>query len=64
MALFWGITPHQIDQLDDPQRLIDEVIAWGKQQDVLKPGDHVVFVTGTGVIENAHNFLVVHEVKA
>ena len=27
-------------------------------------GDRVVFVTGTGVIDNTHNLLVVHEVSA
>jgi pyruvate kinase len=62
MALFWGIMPHEVDHMDDPHDLIEDVISWGKSQGYLHAGDHVVFVTGTGVIDNAHNFLVVHQV--
>lgn len=62
MCLFWGIMPHKIENLDDPQQLIEEVSSWGREVGLLCVGDRVVFVTGTGVIDNTHNLLVVHEV--
>ncbi len=64
MCLFWGIVPHMIQNLDNPQQLIEEVIGWGRERQILSVGDRVVFVTGTGVIDNSHNLLVVHEVPA
>ncbi|MCC7334588.1 MAG: pyruvate kinase [Pirellulaceae bacterium] len=64
MSLFWGIVPHRISNIDNPQKLLEEVITWGRVQNILTIGDRVVFVTGTGVIDNTHNLLVVHEVGA
>lgn len=64
MSLFWGIVPHRISNIDSPQKLIEEVIGWGRAQGILTVGDRVVFVTGTGIIDNTHNLLVVHEVPA
>lgn len=63
MCLFWGIVPHRISEIDNPAGLIEDVIAWGREHEVLSVGDRVVFVTGTGVIDNTHNLLVVHEVS-
>ncbi len=62
MCLFWGIMPHRVSSLEDPQQLFEEVSHWCKENGMLKAGDHVVFVTGTGVMNNTHNLLVVHEV--
>lgn len=62
MCLFWGIVPHPIVNIDNPSLLIEEVIGWGRAEGILSVGDRVVFVTGTGVIDNSHNLLVVHEV--
>jgi pyruvate kinase len=62
MCLFWGIMPHRVESMDDPQRLFDDVSRWGKQHQMLDAGDRVVFVTGTGLMSNTHNLLVVHEV--
>lgn len=64
MCLFWGIMPHKIENLDNPEALIDEVTAWGIAQGMLVSGDRVVYVTGTGLLNNTHNLLVVHEVPA
>ena len=63
MCLFWGIMPHEIDNFDDPEKLIQDVTQWGRSRGMLEVGDRVVFVTGTGVVANAHNFLVVHEIE-
>jgi pyruvate kinase len=62
MCLFWGIMPHKVEQLDNPERLIEKVTHWGVSQGMLTTGDRVVYVTGTGVLSNTHNLLVVHEV--
>ncbi|MEQ1828281.1 MAG: pyruvate kinase, partial [Pirellula sp.] len=62
MCLFWGIMPHKVSNLEDPEILFDEVTQWGVDHGMLEPGDHVVYVTGTGVLNNTHNLLVVHEV--
>jgi pyruvate kinase len=62
MNLFWGIMPHEVENLDNPQSLFEEVSRWGQAQGFLSLGDHVVYVTGTGVMDNAHNLLVVHQV--
>jgi pyruvate kinase len=62
MGIFWGIMPMAVQSLDNPKGLFEEVSRWGKERGLLKTGDHVVFVTGTGVIDNTHNLLVVHQV--
>ena len=62
MCLLWGIMPHKVDNLDNPQELFDNVTTWGRERGLLVAGDRVVYVTGTGVLDNTHNLLVVHEV--
>lgn len=62
MCLFWGIMPHGVESLGTPQALFDEVSRWGCETGLLSPGDRVVYVTGTGLLDNAHNLLVVHQV--
>jgi pyruvate kinase len=64
MCLFWGIMPHKVDQLDNPEKLISDVTHWGKSTGMLSAGDRVVYVTGTGLLNNTHNLLVVNEVPA
>jgi pyruvate kinase len=63
MNLFWGIMPHAVQNLDNPQLLFDEVARWGLHKGFLASGDYIVFVTGTGVMDNTHNLLVVHRVS-
>ena len=63
MNLLWGIKPFAASQIGDTQAFIDEVILWGRQHVGLVSGDHVVFVTGTGVVKKAHNQLLVHTVE-
>ncbi len=63
MNLFWGIRPIQASQLADTPEFISEICRWAKDQGHLRRGDHVVFVTGSGVMEKAHNLVVVHTVE-
>jgi pyruvate kinase len=63
MNLLWGIKPIATEYIDDPSSFIDQICRWGRQHAGFRSGDHVVFVTGTGVFEKAHNLIVVHTVK-
>ncbi len=62
MSLLWGIKPYYISQIDDTPKFIDEICSWGRASGYLASGDHVVFVTGSGVMKKAHNVVVVHTV--
>ncbi|WP_231745997.1 pyruvate kinase [Rosistilla oblonga] len=64
MSLFWGIKPLRVSQLDDTEQLFSEVSRWGCREGHLVAGDRLVFVTGTGVMDNAHNLVVVHKVTS
>jgi pyruvate kinase len=64
MCLYWGIIPLPNTPVDDPRQLRRFIDAWGIEDGLLKPGDLVVFVTGTGLISGAHNLVVVHDVQA
>jgi pyruvate kinase len=62
MSLLWGIKPLFFPEFDDTERLFDQISRWGCEKGLLTTGDNVVFVTGSGVIQKAHNVLVVHTV--
>jgi pyruvate kinase len=62
MALLWGILPQAVPNIDNPGDLIEQVSQWGCEHGLLAPGDQVVFVTGTGILDNTHNLVVVHQV--
>ena len=62
MSLFWGIKPLYAQQFHDTEKLFDEISRWGYEHGFLASGDRVVFVTGSGVMQKAHNVLVVHTV--
>ena len=64
MCLFWGIMPHFIADIDNPQHLFDEISQWGREHNMLEDGDTMVFVTGTGIIDKTHNQIVVHEIRS
>lgn len=62
MNLLWGIKPFYIAKINDTPKFIDDICNWGRENGVLASGDHVVFVTGSGVMKKAHNVVVVHTV--
>jgi pyruvate kinase len=64
MCLFWGITPLEGAPVEDPPELRRYIDEWGLADGCLRPGDRVVFVTGSDLVERAHNVVVVHEVEA
>lgn len=62
MALFWGIEPVRGAPLTEPE-LRAFVDQWGKGQKILKSGDLVVLLASGDFRTNAHNHVLVHEVK-
>ena len=63
MNLLWGIKPLESLQLENTSRFIDQMCRWGHEHTNLQQNDNIVFVTGTGVVDKAHNLMVVHTVK-
>ncbi len=63
MNLFWGIKPIGFGSVDDRQKLIVELDQWGRENAGLTEGDHIVFVTGTGIVKRAHNVVIVHTLE-
>ena len=63
MCLYWGITPLRGAPVIDPPGLRAFISEWGQAHEIVQSGDRVVFVTGTGLVEGAHNLLVVHEIQ-
>lgn len=63
IQLFWGIRPVGIEKMASPAEIRMKICEWGKENNQLKKGDRVVFVTGSGVVEKAHNSVVVHTVE-
>ena len=62
MNLFWGIKPLPIAHMGHPAEIRTEVSEWAKENGYLNVGDRIVFVGGTGVVEKAHNSVVVHTI--
>ena len=60
MNLFWGIKPMSSTNLDDTSGFIDTICKWGREHAQLQNGDHIVVVTGTGLVAKAHNQVLVH----
>jgi pyruvate kinase len=62
MNLLWGIKPLESRHLEDTSTFIDQMCRWGREHTNLQQNDHIVFVTGTGVVDKAHNLMIVHTV--
>ena len=63
MNLMWGIKPFHVAAINDTSEFIEEICRWGRAHDLLSPGDLVVFMAGTKVIEKVHNSVIVHTVS-
>ncbi|MEZ6112820.1 MAG: pyruvate kinase [Pirellulaceae bacterium] len=63
MCLLWGIMPLAGVPVDNPPELRRLIEQWGQDAKLLENGDHVVYVTGTGMVQRAHNLIVVHQVS-
>ena len=62
MCLFWGIVPLRCSEYRSGPELRQFVHGWGMENGLLISGDRVVSVTGSHLVDNAQNLVVVHEV--
>jgi len=62
MCLYWGVIPMPGAPTTDHAALVRHITQWGKAAGMLRPGDRLVVLAGTGLAMTAHNMLVVHQV--
>jgi pyruvate kinase len=62
LSLFWGITPMYIPKIDDSQRLINSSENLLLNKGLVKKGDLIVLVIGTGLKQGSTNMIKIHHV--
>jgi pyruvate kinase len=63
MCLYWGVTSLEAQAMrGSPEALLNFVVAWGKQQGVLKSGSRIVFVGTTDWTAGVKDLMLVHMV--
>ncbi|MCA9177823.1 MAG: pyruvate kinase [Planctomycetales bacterium] len=62
MCLCWGIIPVSVTETEGP-KLRAEVEQWALRDGLAKPGDQMVFITGSNLVKRAHNTIAVHSVQ-
>jgi pyruvate kinase len=62
LSLYWGVTPLSGAPVEQRSELLRFVDRWGYREGLLVAGDRVVVVAGTGLVDEAHNVIYVHEV--
>ncbi len=63
LCLYWGVTPLANAPLKDSRALVRFATDWGKQNGLLRAGDHIVIIAGTGMSATTHDMVVVQEVQ-
>ena len=63
MCLLWGVIPLANAPTDDAAKLMEYIIELGKSESLLKRGDRIVMIAGTGLDVARHNLIQVHELK-
>jgi len=63
VTLFWGIIPVANAPMESGPQLRTFLSEKGLREGWLEIGDRIVFVTGSEVVPQAHNLVVVHEVE-
>lgn len=63
MCLYWGVIPLPAAPVADHAALIRYISQWGKAHGMLRAGDRLVVLAGTGLPMTAHNMIVVHQVE-
>ena len=62
MTLYWDIFPLPGAPVGNGPQLRLFVEDWAREQRLVRDGDCIVYVTGSHVVPQAHNVVVVHEV--
>ncbi len=63
MCLYWGVIPLAGAPVNDSTALLRYVVEMGQSAGLLRPGDRMVLVAGTGLAATRHNMIVVHELR-
>ena len=63
MCLYWGMIPLAGAPMVESHALIEHVTTWARDRGMLRSGDRIVLVAGTGLKVTAHNMLIVHELE-
>lgn len=63
MCLYWGVIPVRNAPTDDAKKLLDYVVARSQDISYVEPGDRVVLVTGTRLVDRGQNAILVHVVE-
>jgi pyruvate kinase len=63
MALYWGVTPVPIPELDRGEQLLDFALEWCRGRSLIGPGDRVVGIYGSSPDDPLQNEIVVHEAR-
>jgi pyruvate kinase len=63
MCLYWGMIPLAGAPMVESHALIEHVTGWARDRGMLRSGDRIVLVAGTGLKVTAHNMLIVHELE-
>lgn len=63
MCLYWGVTPRRTDLVveNDPRHVLEFVIEWGKERNLLKSGCRIVLILDTQWSAEGHDLMMVHE---
>ena len=61
MCLFWGIIPVAADYVSGPE-LRAQIETWAIKDGIARDGDQIVFVTGSNLVQRAHNLIAVHAI--
>ncbi len=61
MNLYWGVTPLHTNTVNqDPRKIMEMVVAWGKKHFVISSGDKLVLVASTDWAAAGHDLMLVH----
>ncbi|GAB4139899.1 MAG: pyruvate kinase [Planctomycetaceae bacterium] len=64
MTLYWGVTPLETSVVhESPQRLMEFVVGWGRNNKVLESGNNIVVVASTDWSAEGHDLMMVHTVR-
>jgi pyruvate kinase len=61
LCLYWGVIPLANAPVNDASALLRHVTDLGCAVGLLRPGDRIVLVAGSGLAVSRHNMIVVHE---
>ncbi len=62
MCLYWGVVPLFATDIHEPPALLARVVAWAREHGMVRPADHVVFLTTSQWAGAGDEMILVHRV--